>query len=65
MPRERKFGMEKERIIERLNDVRFEMMKLENELFEIYGVEPKSPGAILSDASCIVATLTEDIKTHY
>ncbi|ATP40669.1 hypothetical protein CSE16_11765 [Solibacillus sp. R5-41] len=62
---EREFEMEKEKIIEKLNDVRHDLMKIENELFEIYGVEPKSPGAILSDVSYIVASLTEDIKNNY
>ncbi|WP_274310017.1 hypothetical protein [Solibacillus daqui] len=57
--------MEKERIIEKLSDIRLELMQIENELFEIYGVEPESPGAILSDVSHTVANLTEYIKTNY
>ncbi|MGE7022994.1 hypothetical protein [Solibacillus cecembensis] len=57
--------MEKEKIIERLSDIRYELMKIENELFEIYGVEPNSPGATLSDISYHVANLTENIKTNY
>ncbi|MCH7321564.1 hypothetical protein LZ480_06620 [Solibacillus sp. MA9] len=57
--------MEKERIIEKLSDIRLELMQIENELFEIYGVEPESPGAILSDVSHKVANLTEYIKTNY
>lgn len=62
---ERKIEVEKERIIEKLSDTRLELMQIENELFEIYGVDPESPGAVLSDISHRVANLTEYIKTNY
>jgi len=57
--------MGKEKIIEKLNGLRNELIEIENELFEMYGHEPKSPGAILSEADYIVVKLTNDLKDNY
>jgi len=46
----------KEKLIEKLKKLNNELIEIDNDLFEMYGHEPKSPGAVLGQA-------TDSIKT--
>lgn len=54
----------KEKLIKKLKKLNSELIKIDNDLFEMYGHESKSPGAILAEATYSISSVIAKLDSH-
>lgn len=54
----------KEKLIEKLKELKDELINIDNELFEMYGHEPKSPGAVLGETTDSIGLLISKLENE-
>lgn len=52
----------KSKIIKKLKELNNELIKIDNDLFEMYGHETKSPGAVLSEATYSISSVITKLE---
>lgn len=51
-------------MIEKLKELRYELIKIDNDLFEMHGCDPESPGAVLGQATDSIGTIITKLDNN-